>query len=133
MYAHAFQGDPERNQAMVRMLQEAIGKTEQCRSWWFWLGIELASIAALPEDVIGRAQTLCEDMKAFNGRLEKKSKTNKILMRRKVLLEVCAISLPYSWFISDSVRYAQWSWRKMTFRGGYIKGVRDFEEFGESQ
>lgn len=59
-------------------------------------GIELASIAALPEDVIGRAQTLCEDMKAFNGRLEKKSKTNKILMRRKVLLEVCAISLPYS-------------------------------------
>ncbi|KAA1124225.1 MutS protein msh4 [Puccinia graminis f. sp. tritici] len=52
-------------------------------------GIELASIAALPPDVMSRAKQISEEMSGLSTEVEKNSTTNKVLRRRKVLLEVC--------------------------------------------
>ncbi|PLW11173.1 hypothetical protein PCANC_10804 [Puccinia coronata f. sp. avenae] len=51
-------------------------------------GIELASIAALPPDVITRANEISKETGALRRQVEKRSKTNKVLRSRKVLLEV---------------------------------------------
>ncbi|WAQ90843.1 hypothetical protein PtA15_13A242 [Puccinia triticina] len=52
-------------------------------------GIELASIAALPHNVMSRAKKISEEMAALSTEVERNSTTNKVLRRRKVLLEVC--------------------------------------------
>ncbi|EFP77163.2 uncharacterized protein PGTG_03119 [Puccinia graminis f. sp. tritici CRL 75-36-700-3] len=62
-------------------------------------GIELASIAALPHDVMSRAKQISEEMSGLSTEVEKNSTTNKVLRRRKVLLEVCIIADPL-WLIT---------------------------------
>ncbi|KAI9625290.1 hypothetical protein PSHT_09166 [Puccinia striiformis] len=53
-------------------------------------GIELASIAALPHDVMSRAKKISEEMNGLRTEVERNSNTNKVINRRKILLEVCS-------------------------------------------
>ncbi|KNZ50093.1 hypothetical protein VP01_45g4 [Puccinia sorghi] len=52
-------------------------------------GIELASIAGLPHDVLRRAEEISLQMRSLDDQAEKRGKTHKVLRSRKVLLEVC--------------------------------------------
>jgi len=51
-------------------------------------GIELASIAGLPPDVLRRAEEISAQMRRFDAQAEHRSRTHKALRSRKVLLEV---------------------------------------------
>jgi len=52
-------------------------------------GIELASIAGLPPDVLRRAEEISAQMRRLDAQAEHRSRTHKALRSRKVLLEVC--------------------------------------------
>lgn len=51
-------------------------------------GIELASIASLPKDVISKAREVMQTMVSLDQKADQDSETSAILMRRKVILDV---------------------------------------------
>jgi DNA mismatch repair protein MSH4 len=53
------------------------------------VGLELARLADLPQDVLVEGKRVAKNLAALHARHEENSESSKIAMRRKALLRVC--------------------------------------------
>ncbi len=66
----------------------------------YLLGLELARLADLPEDIITEARRVAEHLAQVNAQNEEESESSKIAKRRKALLRVIKSSMSTAFHIS---------------------------------